>query len=842
MAITSTQQTEILKIVAGLFNAAPGGSNLTFLANFIENGGTTSQLADELAALPLFTNDIMGGKVTTDAQVEVLMQNFGLTADGVEGSAATQAEDYFTSQIDAGVGFGKIVFDAVTFLSNNPPEEFTETATLLSNKALVAEAYSKAASSTDLAILQTVLSKVTGDAPYTAEDVQQALADSGVPTGNGQGFDLIVGEDNLIGTSGDDTFTGLVKQSNVGTSVNTLESIDRLDGGAGNDTLTATLASTAAPSLTSVENVIARFAAGVTLDLTNATGVNAVTVQSSTGAGLVDGVGAAANLTVRSQKQDVTFSGNTATNLNLNLDRVGDFVVPVSTQTIVTLDPSATTLNLDTRNSNADISSLTGVKTLNVAARGTNEILQGSGGVTTTATITGTGSVELQTPFTALKTLDATGNSGGVTATVNAAALTINTGSGNDDITYTAALVAKTAVKLGAGDDTFTIAVGPSAVGAKVDAGDGDDTLGVTDGTFLNADAKNVYSNFETLEIGGGTGIYNMDNLPGLGAITIGSTLTGDADITNAAADTTVTFNAEEATDLVLINALTYALKTDTGTSDDVALTLNALDGVDNGTAEGVITGVDFTADGIESFTIASNISGIDPELENTDYVNQIAALSGDLVETLNISGNANLEIGTLTAPVLSRIDASTMTGGLTVDASAVPGGVEFLGGSANDFYTGTAGGDTITGNGGADEITLSNVGDATDTLIFNAASDSQLNADVDGFDHISNFGTTALGGPLDIIDVGAFGFSGQQASALANKGALANSVVDGTVLTRTDFFASGGVDRGVAIGTNGGNTYVFVDANKDGDFIATDDLVIEIDGVSPISLANFGF
>ena len=54
MAITSTQQTEILKVVAGLFNAAPGGSNLSELANLVSGGMTIRQLADALAANTLF--------------------------------------------------------------------------------------------------------------------------------------------------------------------------------------------------------------------------------------------------------------------------------------------------------------------------------------------------------------------------------------------------------------------------------------------------------------------------------------------------------------------------------------------------------------------------------------------------------------------------------------------------------------------------------------------------------------------------------------------------------------------------------------------------------------------
>ncbi len=843
MAITKEQQTEILKITVGLYNAAPGGAILTDFANLIEGGLTTRGLADALAAHSSFTSGIMAGKVTVDAQVGVLLKNFGLVADEANpDSAGSLAAAYFTDQLEAGVGIGEIVYNAIVYLSADPvPELFAGTATLLNNKVLVAEAYSATASSNDLSVLQTVLSKVTGTAPYTPADVQKALQDSGVSSNSGQLFSLIVGEDDVSGTSGDDIFKALVTENNAGNPVNTLESIDKLDGGQGNDTLTATLEGAgAAPSLNSIENVVVRFASVETLDLSNATGVTAVTVQTSTAGGNITNVGAVENFAVKNQTQNATFIGNTATSLNLTLDTVGNFTTP--TINTITFDTGATSLNLTLNNANAAIGTLASVEALTVDATGTNEINQGSVAATTSATITGTGSVELKDAFTALTTLTATDNSGGVTAIVDGDAIAVDGGSGADNITYNEALAANAAVTLGGGDDIFTIAAA-SVAGATVDAGDDNDTLAVTDGSWLDADAADVYTNFETLEIGGGTGTYDMDNLPGLTAVTIGAALAGAADITNAAEGTTVTVNAEEATDLTLGQTLSYALKTATGTSDVVSLTLNALDG-DAGaaaTAEGVITVDSFTADDIETFDIVSNIDGIDADLANTDYTNIISALSGDSVETLNVSGSANLEITALTAAVLKTINASTLTGGLTVDASA-SSGVEFLGGEGDDDYTGTAGGDTITAGKGADTIELGAAVGATDTIILNAAEESVLNADVDGHDVITNFGTAVGGGSLDVIDVGAFGFTGQQSSALANKGALAASAVDGSTLSTANFFASGGVDRGVAIGTNGGNTFVFIDANKDGDFSATDDAVVQLTGVTDVTLANFGF
>lgn len=833
MAITPEQRDDILKVTIGLFNGAPGNIYLPDLAAVIESGASNEQLADLLAAHSLFKTSIIGGKVTTDEQADVLLSHFGLAADDDPTSAGSQAKEYFLAKLAAGEGFGKIVTDAINYLEGAPAEEFVPTATLLANKVKVASAYSSQAGSTDLILLQTVLSKVTGDREYTDADVQKALADSGVPTGSGQEFSLIVGEDNKSGTAGDDVFTGLVTENNAGNPVDSLESIDKLDGGAGsNDTLTATLESgSPAPLLNNIENILVRFAGAQTLDLANATGVQAVTVNSSTAAGTVSNIGDVADLSVRNQKQNATFVGNTAVSQNLGLDTFGD----ADTSNTVTLDDGATTLSLAANNAFAIIAGLNSVETLNVEATGTNVITQGSGGTTTAATITGTGSVELVTPFTVLETLTATGNSGGVTATVNGAAVTVAGSTGNDDITYTAALAADAAVTLDAGDDVFTIAA-PSTAGATVDAGEGTDTLAVTNGAWLDADAADVYTGFETLEIGGGTGNYDMENLPGLTAVTIGAALAAGVNIQNAVAATTVTLNAEESTDLVLGNTLIYALADATGTEDALSLTLNALDGNDDTVADGIVTVDDLIADDIETFNIVSNVAEIDDEITNLDYTNLISALTGDAVETINVSGNANLEITALTAAALNKIDASTLTGALTVDASAADG-VEFIGGAGNDDYTGTDGGDTITGGAGADAIALG--AGAVDTIILSAATDSQLNATVDGHDIITGFG---VAGQLDVIDVGIAGFTGQQASALANKGALAASVVDGSTLSVTDFFASGGQDRGVAIGTNGGDTFVFVDANKDGNFTATDDVVLQLDGVVGLTLANFGF
>lgn len=163
MAITNQQQIHILGIVAGLFNAAPGGQFLTEFADAVEAGVTEPQLADILAAHPVFTDGIIGSQNSTSSQVAVLMRHFGLEADGVVGSAASQAEAFFTNSIVSGVGFGAIIVQAGVFLlGDSVPEEFIETANLFKNKIMVADVYSASNSPTELATLQQPLVGLSG--------------------------------------------------------------------------------------------------------------------------------------------------------------------------------------------------------------------------------------------------------------------------------------------------------------------------------------------------------------------------------------------------------------------------------------------------------------------------------------------------------------------------------------------------------------------------------------------------------------------------------------------------------------------------------------------------------
>ena len=180
MAISRVQKNNILGVVAGLFNAAPGRQFLTDFATAVENGLTIPQLADILASHPAFTDAVMGGQDTIAAQVAILMDHFGLALDGVVGSAASQAETFFTDSINSGIGFGQIIIQAGSFLlADTVPAEFLATANLFKNKIVTADIYSASNFPADLETLQEPFIGLNGATEMTREEAIAFLGNGG---------------------------------------------------------------------------------------------------------------------------------------------------------------------------------------------------------------------------------------------------------------------------------------------------------------------------------------------------------------------------------------------------------------------------------------------------------------------------------------------------------------------------------------------------------------------------------------------------------------------------------------------------------------------------------------
>ncbi len=339
----------------------------------------------------------------------------------------------------------------------------------------------------------------------------------------------------------------------------------------------------------------------------------------------------------------------------------------------------------------------------------------------------------------------------------------IETGAGNDKVTIGGAYrEAGLVVDLGAGNDTFSGGRGNGK--SRVDGGHGWDTLKLSaDGaTYKDGDkTMSIYSNFEVLDIGGGSGTYDVDRLGveqvivTAGAdVTLNNMADGmDLDIRGMGAGMSM---VEIAHDLVARKA---GDPRQSGVLD-VSLTANG-GGKDSKTVQNGEVSLTLAVDReIEVLNVFSNANA-GGKAAAGDYGNKLVLKGGGIadgtvtassVEEIVVSGNAMLEISVNGTDAdagglgnLDLVDAESNSGGVTVDASsvtAVDQDIEMSGGSGKDTFTGGSGGDELMGNGGDDTLdggagadtltggaggdTLAG-GDGADDFIYTVASDSQV-------------------------------------------------------------------------------------------------------------------
>lgn len=698
----------------------------------------------------------------------------------------------------------------------------------------------------------------------------------------GQTFDLKIGEDRLTGGDGNDTFNAAaVEQKGAAGSADTLEGFDILDGGKGIDTLNATINAGAAvaPSLSNIENVIMRVTAGGgAIDFAASTGVQSVTVQNSTAAtGIIDNLGAVATLAVKNQNFDVSFDKSTAATLALTLDTFGKAAAANNVVELgATKQASATTLNITANNANATVQDTAGglAATVTIAATGANRLNLADAAVAKNVTITGAGSVDLigsaattlGTAFTgALATFNASAAEGAIKADIQSTVLaTVTTGKGADWIDMDTAVVAGTTVNLGAGNDTLLTG---ALLGnfAKVDGGDGDaDTINITNGAVLTAANAKLISNFEVLDVSGGTGNYDV-SLNNFATVQIdeavNGALVGAVDFKNAADNFTLTV-ASKAKDAdfavgaaITVTGKDYTGTTALGTAETFTLVANMRDGNKDDAPHGNINANLIIVAGVEHLVVDAGVSTLDggSKALNAAQHTLTAKFVATEAETLTIKGAASVDLsGATTIGVVTKVDATGSTGNVTINLSTHAKSVAYFGSEGIDTYTASTIGDNIYTGKGADIVTLT--AGVRDTFVLKAATDSQI-GDTDKSGKITLAGDEVKGGVQmidtitgfsgaggltdDRLDVTNFAFSGAQ-RGVVDVSAIVTNATDLTSIA--DLFAAPAGDRGLAFSNIGGDTYVFVDANKDGNFSAADDLIIKLVAVTSLSEVAVNF
>jgi len=803
MAISNEQETQILKLVAGLFNAAPGASNLTLLANKVEAGMTMLELSNFLASTTLFTDGIMGGQVTVDDQVAVLMNNFGLVPDGVAGSAATQAAAYFASKILAGQGFGQINYDAVAYLSGTPAAEFDDAAALLANKAIVAELYSRDYSSTDLTTLQSILAGVTATGPATEAEAAAYL--STIVVNPAQTTILTTDADNVVGTVAADIIKGNIQDD---AALSTLNDTDTIDGGAGRDTLDLVISEDdyVSPAMTNVEIISVRITddSSASIDFSAISGVDTIEIKNSpnTYAGFF-GYNVGDEITT----YKFTNVGNNSTTSSIDLEFLNTAFAGDADVVDVIVQDSGDAVN----SSSADLylENQAGdnvIEQYNVNSTGSKDnsyLYLDDTEVTTNVNLTGDNDIRLDIDDADVLTeVDASAFTGNIIELNiydgEQQEVTVKLGSGNDtaylsyDNDYT--------VTGGAGDDRLVFG-SEINVDDSVDGGDGTDTLAVANSAVAAANALTDDADISEFQ----------DIFVSIEALEITNTLTEDIDVSlfkevqivqlAATGAALIDGGVESGFTLGLADNATITIDMDNaaaGAADVLNVELNA----ENDTTFGVVE-----ADDVETLNIAVT------DVDGTDDADTDATFNASLndVDTINVSGALD---GTFTltfdADVADKVDASGFDGNIILDASGNTDNITLIGGSGDDILTGGAGKDTMTGGDGDDIFAITDaptVGTAPGTITDFSTSDDAI------------------------------------ALSTSDSFVSAKIELDPDLAVFQDYLdaaAAGNASNDISWFQFGGNTYVVQDVDASATFANNFDIVVKLTGTIDLTLSTW--
>lgn len=656
------------------------------------------------------------------------------------------------------------------------------------------------------------LQKTEPDAGWTAAKVQEAFDEAGLTPlehyllyGKSEGltprpvvetFAFTPEVDTLVGTDGNDTFSGVIGYLPGETTINKYDSVD---GGAGTDTVVVNATS----DVKDLQNITAKSIEQLTINATYASvndkvnswaDLEGITISGATGVSLaagdkvksltLDGVDGAVSFTAKNlasvslsdmASANVTLAAVSATSMNVNLDDVKG-----------TLDLGAS------------------VKTVILNSAGGEEVanaLSLDATAATTLLITGDTDMAVSMDGTALSTINAQSFTGDLDLNNVAVSTSTNilTGSGDDDIKLVDGFTGK--VFAGAGDDTVTLGVSVAA-NAVIDGGAGYDTIvtGKTGLTEVNSEkdatalfgADATITNFEALTISDGSQVAKVD-FTGLaydtvnvmaasanmavtfsdGNDTLG--LAGSmATLTITGADASIDFIGKmDVTDAVSATATT---KLDLDLAADAAVSINSLDVKDGATITVTDTGVE-KAGSLE-----------------------ITAVSGVTTKGVTIDGSA---VATATLDITGSDKADTIKGGAGDDTLAGGKGADVLYGGAgtNKFMVATEG-----------ENTVAKVIASADTIMDWAAG---TNNKIDGVAAAIDGSNTEYSG-FSISDKGVATFDSSSLT-LDQMVNMLNGVL--------------GATAGSVVFTHGSDSYVF--SNDDA---TTSDILVKIAGVTDIT------
>lgn len=557
----------------------------------------------------------------------------------------------------------------------------------------------------------------------------------------GQTFTLTIGVDAVTGTAANDTISGARADT-----VQTLNTTDVIDGGAGTDSLSATITGgLATSSISNVETItftdLATADAAIvfsTATTTHISGVQTVNIIGSTGGDtvltrLVDNATVNFNNTV--DDITVTFADSV-------LAGTAD-TVTVGFSGVVLAGAEAVTIGSVT-DVDGDYETLV-VNSTGAASDLNNSVAMGADATTVTVNASAAIDFGATASFAAAATINASASTAAVTlvladgGTAGTAARTITGGAGADNIDVSALVEANVGVLTvngGAGNDVITLGTFVDTT-MVIAGGAGTDTIIVNE-TITAANSVGI-SGFEALRTTEDQVMSNFINNNGMltfrltdGIASITNVATGSAalQLVSGAGTALMSRLIDGAADTVSIVPTAATTTTTLSVADEETVSINA--------ADGALTLTNFTTTDMTSLTVTG------------DNAVNVGTSSGTAVATVNVSA--------LDAAFTGIFAASTAAMTVTGNSGANAGVMTITTGSGNDVITGGraadiittagAGDDIITGGRGADQITL---GTGADTLIFEATG--ALN----GNDVITGFGGGLATAGGDVLDMDAF-------------------------------------------------------------------------------------
>ena len=652
------------------------------------------------------------------------------------------------------------------------------------------------------------LQKTEPDAGWTAAKVQEAFDEAGLTPlehyllyGKSEGltprpvvetFAFTPEVDTLVGTDGNDTFSGVIGYLPGETTINKYDSVD---GGAGTDTVVVNATS----DVKDLQNITAKSIEQLTINATYASvndtvkswaDLEGITISGATGVTLTAG-DKVKSLTLDGVDGAVSFTANNLASVSLSDMASADV-------TLAAVSATSMNVNLD------DVKG-----TLDLGASVTTVILNSAGGeevanalsldatAATTLLITGDTDMAVSMDGTALSTINAQSFTGDLDLNNVAVSTSTNilTGSGDDDIKLVDGFTGK--VFAGAGDDTVTLGVSV-AMNAVIDGGAGYDEIvtHVTGITEINSEkdatalfgADATITNFEALTIADGGKVTTVD-FTGLAYDTV--------NVMDASADMTVTFS-------------------DGNDTLGLAGSMGTL----------TITGADASIDFIGKMDVTTAVSATATTKLDLD----LAADAAVSIKSLDVKDGATITVtdtGVEKDGSLKIEGVTVTTKGVTIDGSAVATAtLDITGSDKADTIKGGAGDDHLAGGKGAD-------------MLYGGAGANTFKVATEGAHSVAEVIAAAdsimdwAAGAGNKID-GAANAAGEKAYgefSVNDKGVVTFGNSSLTLDQMVNMLNDGLANNTSVLFTHGSDSYVFSNADD-----TTSDILVKIAGVTDIT------